>query len=76
VAFCRCKSRSDGLKMILETQAGKHENSPLFDMVRVGAIIIEPYGNTTNLSVDGEKVLNERLTLEVHRRLLTFVCAE
>lgn len=63
------------LQMILETQAGNHDKSPLFDMERVSAFVIEPVDTTTYLTVDGEKVELEKLSMEVHRKLVKFVCA-
>lgn len=61
--------------MILETQAGNHDKSPLFEMQRASAFVIEPVDNTTFLTVDGEKVAFERLSLEVHRKLVSLVHA-
>lgn len=61
--------------MIQQAQSGKHEHSPMFSAVHAGAFIIEPIGNTTYMTVDGEKVNLEKLSIEVHRKLLNFVCA-
>lgn len=61
--------------MVLQTQSGKHEHSPMFLTIHAGAFIIEPVGSTTYLTVDGEKSSLEKLSVEVHRKLLTFVCA-
>lgn len=61
--------------MILQTQAGEHEHSPLFECVRAGAYIIDPIDTETYMTVDGEKVNLEKLSIEVHRKLLMFVCA-
>lgn len=71
----KATSRRHGLKMILETQAGKHDKSPLFEMERVSAFVIEPVDNTTFLTVDGEQVELKKLSVEVHRKLLQVVHA-
>jgi hypothetical protein len=42
----------------------------------VSAFVIEPVGNTTFLTVDGEKVELGRLSLEVHRKLVKLVHAK
>lgn len=68
-------TRIQGLKMIVDTQAGKHDKSPVFEVERVSAFVIEPVGNTTFLTVDGEMVELERLSVEVHRKLVKFVHA-
>jgi hypothetical protein len=71
----RCQRRLQALTMILEIEAGKHEKSPLFEVERVSAFIIEPIDHTTYMTVDGEKVALERVAVEVHRKLLSVVVA-
>ena len=61
--------------MLLETQSGKHENSDLFDVVKVGAFAIVPKSRSTHLTVDGEVVAREPLLMQVHRGLLRVVMA-
>ena len=62
--------------MILQTQSGAHETSPLFQTVKVGAFAILPDNSrATHLTVDGEEVAFEPLFLEVHQGLLTVVQA-
>lgn len=74
-AWDKAQGRGQALQMILATQAGKHDKSPLFEMERVSAFVIEPVDKTTFLTVDGEKVELERLSIEVHRKLVHFVHA-
>lgn len=62
--------------MVLQTQSGKHKDSPIFSVVHAGAYIIEPIDNTTYMTVDGEKINVEKISIEIHRKLLRLVCAE
>lgn len=62
--------------MVLQTQSGEHKDSPMFSVVHAGAYIIEPIDSTTYMTVDGEKINVEKVSIEIHRKLLTFVCAE
>jgi diacylglycerol kinase family enzyme len=72
----RCKGRVEALKMVLQTQSGAHETSPLFETVKIGAFgIIPDSSKSTHVVVDGEEVAFEPLFLEVHAGLLTVVQA-
>lgn len=72
---CRGASRTQQLSLLLDAAEGKHKDASFLHMTRVAALVIEPLGTGTWMTVDGEVVAYEPIYLEVHQGLLNVVTA-